>query len=1100
MTKGPLLKAYHPSPKIFMTMFLAFVISLITSLAIARAQDGPEHGIMSNGDAAVTGFSGTIDRDGQLFINPDGASLKVMDLNQRGQARGQVINAPTKFEAFARDVGQVFGVALDNASPPNIYVTASSAYGLSLVTPDSNGDGIPEKATNGSPDATFMPGQFGLGGGSGSVWKIDGKSGAVSLFATIENSTAGLGNIAFDATHYQFFVSDLESGLVHRLNMNGDVLDTFDHGATGRPAGGLDAVENDPTLKADITAPEFDTENADTWGLADVRRRVWGLTFYNGRLYYSPTEGPQVWSVGIKPDGSFADDATLEIQTVPGGFPVSDMLFTSDGKMILSQRGGQLGSADYSQFQTPGNNAVLRYRRDETGRWVQEPQQFAIGFPPDFKNASGGIGLACANILWSTGDNLRNDASLVDRLSQGGELVVHGLQGNRANAVRPKNTPPFQSWFVDFDSQFNDPEKAGQVGDVEIYRNCPARAEGGYEESWPGWTPEWIPPEGWVPPHWWPRFPDLRLIKRNTRCDYVGKSLIVECNFKLIVTNVGAVVYTGPLSIVDNVPAGFKFIPPAAGNIPWACQQPGGTGQPISCDSANIETLFPGHSKTLILTMRKFGGKKRRFVKNCAILEVPDDNLFNNEDCGFGKTPPPVLRFCPRGWSRYPTQGSVPQGWESRRFGDLICAKPGKKIPPVIIPEPGPECRPGETRFGNPADVPAGWRSRRVSHNGRTIWCGKPGKIVDPFPPGPVCRRGETRFRSQADVPAGWRSRRVVRNGRVAWCAKRRIIVDPPLIGPVCRRGETRFRSRARVPAGWISRRVVRNGRVAWCAKRRIIVDPPLSGPACRRNETRFRSRARIPAGWISRRVVRNGRVAWCAKRRIIVDPPLSGPACRRNETRFRNRASVPAGWISRRVVRNGRVAWCAKRRIIVDPPLSGPGCRRNERRFRNRASVPSDWVSRRVVRNGRVAWCAKRRPIVDPGGLGPVCRGNERRFRNRASIPSGWRVRRVVRNRKVAWCGRKRGKITVKPKICNPNQRRVGNRCVRRTIRINPNPVITPTPLKPRITPRPVAPQVKPRLLAPQVKPRLLAPRLIPELLVCPNGLRPRNGKCVIG
>ncbi len=1058
MRKATVQQAFNPG----LVMFMAFMMSMITYMSLARAQDGANHGIMSNGDAAITGFSGTQDQGGQTFINPDGVSVKIMDLSQRGKAEGQVIEGPTKFEAFARDTGQVFGVALDNASPPNIYVTATSAYGLSIVTPDTNGDGIPEKVTTGAPDATFMVGQFGLDGGSGSVWKIDGKTGAVSLFASIENSVAGLGNITFDATHYQFFVSDLESGLVHRLDMNGQVLDTFDHGTAGRPAGGLDAVENDPTLKADITSPDFDTDNADTWGLTDVRRRVWGLTFYNGRLYYSPTEGPQVWSVGINTDGSFASDARVEIQSVPGGFPVSDMLFTSAGQMVLSQRGGQLGSSDYSQFHTPGNNAVLRFDRDETGQWIQEPRQYAVGFTPDYKNASGGVGLACGNILWSTGDALRNDPAQADRLAAGGELVVSGLQGNRVNAVRPENTPPFSSWFVDFDGQFNDPEKAGHVGDVEIYRNCPQKAEGGYpeggfEESWPGWTPEWTPPGGWYPPEWWPRYPDLRLIKKNAICNYVGKSLIVECKFKMIVTNVGAVVYTGPLSIADNVPANFKYIPPPGGSIPWLCQQPGGTGAPISCDSADIETLLPGHSATLILKMRKFGGKKRRFVRNCSVLEVPDENLLNNEDCGYGIIPPPVRKYCPKGWSRYPTEASVPDGWKIKKVFGLICARPDLIIPPVK----GPKCKISETKFNNPANIPASWKSRVVSLNGITIWCAKPGLIIPPLK-GPKCKISETKFKNPANIPASWKSRVVSRNGITIWCAKPGLII-PPLKGPKCRVNETRFNNPAVVPAGWRSRRVSRNGRTIWCAKQPIIGDP-LVGPKCRPGETRYLNRGNVPPGSRARRVVRNGRTIWCARKGTV----SKLPKCSVGERRFRTAGQVPRGWRSRVVTRNGQTIWCARKGIVTKLPKCSVG----ERRYRNAGQVPRGWRSRVVIRNGRRIICAKPPTVICKAGFKKV-RGRCVPNRVQVLCKRGFKkVRgRCVPNRVQVLCKRGFKKVNgrcVRTRVqivCKKGLRRVGNRCVKRTITITP---------------------------------RVVAPKVIPGLIRCPRGTRPSNGRCV--
>ena len=50
--------------------------------------------------------------------------------------------------------------------------------------------------------------------------------------------------------------------------------------------------------------------------------------------------------------------------------------------------------------------------------------------------------------------------------------------------------PPFGSWFVDFDSFYEDPEIEGHVGDVEVWHPCDGRA--GYYEDIPG---GFLPPE-----------------------------------------------------------------------------------------------------------------------------------------------------------------------------------------------------------------------------------------------------------------------------------------------------------------------------------------------------------------------------------------------------------------------------------------------------------------------------------------------------------------------------------------------------------------------------------------------------------------------------
>jgi hypothetical protein len=66
----------------------------------------------------------------------------------------------------------------------------------------------------GAPNATFMPGLFGpagLQGGPGSIWHIDGATGAVRLFANVmldgvANSGPALGGLAFDVASNTLFV------------------------------------------------------------------------------------------------------------------------------------------------------------------------------------------------------------------------------------------------------------------------------------------------------------------------------------------------------------------------------------------------------------------------------------------------------------------------------------------------------------------------------------------------------------------------------------------------------------------------------------------------------------------------------------------------------------------------------------------------------------------------------------------------------------------------------------------------------------------------------------------------------------------------------
>ncbi len=603
-------------PPLLLTGAVAFLLALSIHAVPLAAQ---EPGILGNGDLVISGFSGNVNRgDGStdsLFIDLDGAALKVFSPGNTGPRDARLLAVSPTFEVFARDIGQVFGITLDDAEPPNIYAAATSAYGLQIVLP--GGSGAPKRLRTGQPGAVFMAGQFGPApeGGPGSIWKIDGATGAVSLFANIKsggvaNSGPGLGNLAYDPVHGQLFVSDLDTGIIHRLDMSGRDLGTFDHGVQGLPVTGSAPVLPDPANRADITSASFDAENANSWGFADPRRRVWGLAFFDNRLYYAVEDGPRIWSVAIAADGAFTTEVRQEIDVVPGGFPVSDMLFTTAGDMILAQRGGILGSFDYTQFHTPQANRVLRYRRDETGKWMTVADEYAIGFAGDHKNAAGGVATGCDHVLWSTGDSLRDSTWDAAALARGGEAIVHGVQGNDLALVRPDNVPPWKSLFIDFDGRFDDPAKAGHAGDVEQFRICAGDAAGAESPLPP--LPEGPAPAG-PAPSGTPE-PDLEVTKVHSGAPCVANA---SCAYIIRITNVGSAPFSGPLYISDSLPPGSIF---DSTQPPWNCQVTNAAGNVVECYHAPV-TLPPGDSIGLPVMLRLPASMANvKEIENCASI------------------------------------------------------------------------------------------------------------------------------------------------------------------------------------------------------------------------------------------------------------------------------------------------------------------------------------------------------------------------------------------------------------------------------------------------------------------------------------------------
>ena len=492
--------------------------------------DRPSLPLFDIGAVVTTGFSGIfhkkplIRRDAPLpdpddpqfqFLNPNGAVATLIGTDRIGFAfNGVELTRVPYDKILARDVGQVFGVALDNEDFRNLYLTATSAFGLNIVGADRNRDRVPDRLLFGEDNARWMPVQWGNHplAGPGSVWKVDGETGQITLLTNIqhdgtENAGPGLGNIAFDADHNQLFVSDLQSGLIHRLDLNGVDHGTHDHGLSDalKPN---DQVAHDPEQTMDIRNAEFDSEDPETWGFADPARRVWGIAVQGGRLYYAVAQGPSVYSVGLDPvSGDFLKDTRWEL-TVTGTqskSEISDIVFTGDGAMVLAQRGDRVAAFDHRRLTRARRAEVLRYvmeyPADDTtpSVWVKQPQTYPVGFSSNHANSLGGVAVGprydetgswdtqyCGATLWTTGESLRDDKPLRHALEKGGELRIDGLQAQPVALNEAANQPPWQSYFVDYDSRYDGPRVTGHIGDVEVVGCRPSGGNAGDYSEYDG--------------------------------------------------------------------------------------------------------------------------------------------------------------------------------------------------------------------------------------------------------------------------------------------------------------------------------------------------------------------------------------------------------------------------------------------------------------------------------------------------------------------------------------------------------------------------------------------------------------------------------------
>jgi peptidoglycan hydrolase-like protein with peptidoglycan-binding domain len=415
-------------------------LALSSDSAVTAAQSARA---LQAGDSYVTRFSGTSTSSSGTVIDLDGTVGSVIDLRNPSQPpQGQHwLNEPQRHPITARETGQIFGVALDAAASPNVYLTATSAFGLHR-TADNSG---------------WMPGMWGPDGGPGTVWKVGPETGyKPAIFATVgvggrANTSAALGNIAYDKWNNQLYVSDLESGLIHRLRpKDGADLGQFDHGVKGR-ARFLDRVTDqqrslsevafDPTTAArisDCAGGDF-AKKPECWNYADFRRRVWGLGVRKDnasgevRLYYAiwssqalgsadfaaaqdEEKRNSVWSVAITSDGAFDEKSVRKEFLLPDFFtnpadiaragrshPVADIAFckcTDEKVMLVAERGGvrNLGLDAESPFAYPHEARVLAYELDDGGTWQLKGRYDAghydrknEGQPFVRANASGGV-------------------------------------------------------------------------------------------------------------------------------------------------------------------------------------------------------------------------------------------------------------------------------------------------------------------------------------------------------------------------------------------------------------------------------------------------------------------------------------------------------------------------------------------------------------------------------------------------------------------------------------------------------------------------------------------------------------------------------------
>ncbi len=462
------------------SVFLAFcaVIYTLSSGLSAQPPDLPWEpdslcgSIMTTGIAAVT--------CGSIYALPEEEryTLGLIDLNGALPAVGRVNvtdqQAMYHHPAWHIDsIGNVFGLAIDDHG--NLYAAASSNYSsyfwvyASIVRYGEIGGGANDLNA------------------AGTVYRIDGTTAQPEPFVVLpqqayafqniscENPTIvnrytgpGLGNLTFHPETQLFYISNFEDGRIYRVDINGNILDSYD------PLG-YDNGQAGPPPPTELS-----------YGLAvspDGDRLFFG-TFGNAFLN-PPPPYPQLYSIALNSDGSFV--GTIDNSVLPAGADwdnyvgtevahytitpvsgfaidwaaVSDLAFTPTGDLLVSIRVGC--NHIHSSMNFGGFNLMLSENTNGLYNVLQGIFYISEVSLSDF---SGYGGLA---VFEDNSGELRFAFSGSNFLSGG---VIHGIIVTPPYAFGALYDPISPAGVISYLPSTSIWDAKGLGGDIEVFKNC----------------------------------------------------------------------------------------------------------------------------------------------------------------------------------------------------------------------------------------------------------------------------------------------------------------------------------------------------------------------------------------------------------------------------------------------------------------------------------------------------------------------------------------------------------------------------------------------------------------------------------------------------
>ncbi|MEO8664540.1 MAG: dockerin type I repeat-containing protein, partial [Ignavibacteria bacterium] len=432
-------------------MWTVFSVFIFLCVLISDANSQP----LKLGQSVVTSY--TFDDTGMVYN-----VVRVIDIRNHPPftvAAGTYWNAPPQYVGpnwTRKRMRDVYGIAIDNETPPNFFISSTS---VNCDTPDPNDSALIYRIDANTWLATtyifttFAPGPPASGNG----------------VSTMPNTGPRIGNICYDNFHKQLFATNLEDGIIYRIKDNGfgvgNVEEYFDPSTLG-----------------------FNPDDG-TAGFAPFGERLWGIGSYGTnsndvKVYFSRwvtssyvTGVNEIWSVNLSGTGNFIPSTLAKVFAIDGivpndwSSPVADIEFSFKGDMLLGERSmsNNCSAAHASR--------ILEYPRDISGNYNAASyilhnmgMLFNYGI---FPNSTGGVDYDYGFSDSTNNTNIDCDSTIVGTgdylfMPSGGGLV-YGVQATSRSNAWTNNSQNYSD-YVDINNNIFTSNDKTTPGDIDVYR------------------------------------------------------------------------------------------------------------------------------------------------------------------------------------------------------------------------------------------------------------------------------------------------------------------------------------------------------------------------------------------------------------------------------------------------------------------------------------------------------------------------------------------------------------------------------------------------------------------------------------------------------